>query len=110
MAHTEGKILKFLKSLIGGVEDVPAVYQACESCRETSCNQERAATCKDRALGEAQETRRRLPVVQPYVVSTKPFSKWTNKEFKAAAARCGQSDWKAFKAQCFNSEESLPLA
>jgi hypothetical protein len=35
----------------------------------------------------------------------KRFSEYTDEEFQAAALKCGESNWKAFKEQCFLSEE-----
>lgn len=58
---TSSRISQFLAAIRGGfVSDVPAEYQACESCRETHCNTERAEHCLDRLCGEQQERSRRF--------------------------------------------------
>jgi hypothetical protein len=58
---TTSRISQFLAAIRGGfVSDVPPEYQACESCREPSCNSERAAHCLDRLCGEQQERSRRF--------------------------------------------------
>lgn len=54
------RITQFLTSVRQGlVADVPPEYQACESCREPTCDTQRAMTCADRLRGEKQERRRR---------------------------------------------------
>lgn len=65
------RVANLVKAVLSSiVQDVPSRDQACEACRETKCSAERAATCPYRALGEAQELRRRgLPVVEEPVVS-----------------------------------------
>jgi hypothetical protein len=55
-----GKISQFLVAVKAGlVSDIPPAYQACESCRETTCNSQRVKNCKERILGELQESNRR---------------------------------------------------
>ena len=46
-------ILHLIKEWL--ITDIPPEYQACESCRESTCTSERAATCADRIRGEQQE-------------------------------------------------------
>lgn len=56
-----GRISQFLSALrMGLVTDVPPEYQACESCREPSCDSAKAAQCLDRRCGEEQERSRRF--------------------------------------------------
>lgn len=66
MSSIEGRIIKFMKAVRAGlVANVPAEYQACEACRETACNTERAKLCQMRVRGETQEkSRRSLPLVE----------------------------------------------
>jgi hypothetical protein len=55
-----GKISHILHLIREGlVTDIPSEYQACESCRETNCTSERAATCAMRISGERQEQNHR---------------------------------------------------
>lgn len=45
---------------MGLVSDVPPEYQACESCREPTCDSIKAENCLDRRYGEQQERSRRF--------------------------------------------------
>jgi hypothetical protein len=47
------KIMKVIQE--GLVQEVPPEYDACESCRETTCSAERAATCPNRSLPSRKE-------------------------------------------------------
>jgi hypothetical protein len=56
-----GRVSQFLAALRQGlVRDVPPEYQACESCREASCDSVKAENCLDRRYGEQQERSRRF--------------------------------------------------
>jgi hypothetical protein len=56
-----GRVSQFLAALRQGlVRDVPPEYQACESCREPSCDSVKAENCLDRRYGEQQERSRRF--------------------------------------------------
>ncbi|HEY5959132.1 MAG TPA: hypothetical protein VIV60_21390 [Polyangiaceae bacterium] len=56
-----GRVSQFLSALRTGlVSDVPPEYQACESCREATCNSAKAENCLDRRYGEQQERSRRF--------------------------------------------------
>lgn len=55
-----GRLSQFLSALrMGLVSDVPPEFQACESCREPTCDSIKAAGCVDRRFGEEQERSRR---------------------------------------------------
>lgn len=55
-----GRLSQFLSALrMGLVSDVPPEFQACESCREPTCDSIKAAGCQDRRFGEEQERSRR---------------------------------------------------
>jgi hypothetical protein len=54
------RISEFLTAVRQGlVTDIPVEYQACESCRESSCDTQKAMTCAERLRGEKQERKRR---------------------------------------------------
>jgi hypothetical protein len=60
-----GIISRVIKAIKDGlIQEIPPEYQACESCREVYCDAEKAALCKNRALGEAQELSRRKEAVK----------------------------------------------
>jgi hypothetical protein len=55
-----GKISMFLKAIKDGiVTDVPPEYQACEICREVTCDSAKAEKCTLRAMAENEEIERR---------------------------------------------------
>ena len=55
------KISQILKVIRDGViTEVPAEYQACESCREITCDSAKAEVCEQRIIGERQEKKKRI--------------------------------------------------
>lgn len=56
-----GRLSRFISALRTGlVSDVPPEFQACESCREPTCDSIKAAGCVARRDGEEQERSRRF--------------------------------------------------
>jgi hypothetical protein len=85
MAATS-RISQFLSAIRGGfVSDVPPEYQACESCREPSCNSERAEHCLDRLCGEQQERSRRFD--SPSRSGTMPMQSVPSPAYDVPASR-----------------------
>lgn len=59
MSATTRRISGFLKALKSGIiTDVPQEYQACESCRELSCDAAKRAGCPLRQAADIQEKSR----------------------------------------------------
>ncbi len=84
-----GRISQFLSALrMGLVSDVPPEYQACESCRESFCDSNKAENCLDRRYGEQQERSRRFDSTAQS--GTHTIGAEGSQYFDVPAARLGQ--------------------